>query len=102
MKYIIEKTPEFDKWLKRLKDKLALATILSRIDMIGELGNFGDHHSVGAGVSELRIFVGKGYRVYYTIKDQQIVFLLCGGDKSNRKTQQSDIKKAQKLLKELE
>ena len=57
MKYIIEKTPEFDKWLKRIKDRTALATIFNRIEMISELGNFGDHHSVSGGVSELRIFV---------------------------------------------
>ena len=102
MLYAINKTAEFDKWLSKVKDLRAKATIFNRINMISELGNFGDHHSVGSGVSELRIFVGKGYRVYYTVKDKQVVFLLCGGDKSNKKAQQADIQQAQKLLKELE
>ena len=47
----------------------------------------------------MRIFIGKGYRLYFTIKNGQVIVLLCGGDKSS---QIRDIEKAQKLLNELE
>ncbi len=51
------------------------------------------------GVSELRIPIGPGYRVYYTKKDDEIVILLVGGDKSS---QPEDIAKAKQIKKELE
>ena len=69
----------------------------SRIERM-EDGNFGDHRSVGGGVSELRINVGKGYRAYYTIRRNTVVILLCGGDKSS---QQQDIKLAQQMTSKL-
>lgn len=47
----------------------------------------------------MRIFIGKGYRVYFVTKNKQMIILLCGGDKS---TQQADIKQAKKLAKEIE
>lgn len=62
------------------------------------LGNLGDYEAVGEGVSELRIFEGKGYRVYFTIKNKEIIFMLCGGDKSS---QDNDIKLAKKMRSEL-
>ncbi|WP_416865263.1 MAG: type II toxin-antitoxin system RelE/ParE family toxin [Imperialibacter sp.] len=62
--YSVEKTDEFDKWLKKLKDNRAKAKILFRIQRIEEHGNFGDCEPVGQGLSELRIHHGKGYRVY--------------------------------------
>ena len=57
-------------------------------------GDFGDHKAVGGGVSELRIPVGQGYRVYYTIREGTVVVLLCGGDKSS---QPQDIRRAQRM-----
>jgi putative addiction module killer protein len=60
--YLIEKTDTFDTWLKKLKDYRAKAKILTKLKMIG---NFGDHKFVGAGVSEIRIDYGPGYRLYY-------------------------------------
>ena len=57
----------FETWLNTVRDLRAKASILSRIERV-EDGNFGDHRSVGGGVSELRINVGQGYRVYYTIR----------------------------------
>lgn len=97
MQYTIKETETFSKWLKRLKDIKAKVSILRRIDRI-RFGNFGDHKGLGENLSELRITVGAGYRVYYTIKDDEVVILLVGGDKSS---QSADIKKAKDLLKEL-
>jgi putative addiction module killer protein len=59
------------------------------------LGNFGDVRSVGKGLSELRIDVGPGYRVYFMVEGRSIVVLLCGGDKT---TQQEDIRRAREYL----
>ncbi|EGQ8533127.1 type II toxin-antitoxin system RelE/ParE family toxin [Vibrio parahaemolyticus] len=98
MKYIIEKTPTFDKWLSKLKDKVALRSIMMRI-VRAENGNLGDVKSVGAPVQEMRIFVSKGYRIYFTIRGNKIVLLLNGGHKG---TQQQDIDKAHELLAEME
>ncbi|MFM9912428.1 MAG: type II toxin-antitoxin system RelE/ParE family toxin [Methylophilaceae bacterium] len=56
-----------------------------------ESGNFGDHKPVGDGVSEFRVSVGAGYRVYYGLHGKTLVVLLCGGNKA---TQQADIKLA--------
>ena len=92
--YSIEKTSEFDKWLRKLKDKRAKAKILFRIQRIQEIGNFGDCEPVGQGISELRIHYAKGYRVYLKDVNGRIVFLLNGGDKSS---QQKDIDKAKQL-----
>ena len=83
----------FERWLKKLRDRRARIAIASRVERI-EDGNFGDHHIVGGGVSELRINVGQGYRVYYTIRNSTLVILLCGGDKSS---QQKDIRRAQQM-----
>jgi len=63
-----------------------------------EYGNFGDVKSVGAAISELKIQTGPGYRVYFTKREEQIIILLVGGDKS---TQSKDIEKAKKILKEM-
>ena len=86
-------TDTFENWLKKLRDQRAKVAMASRIERM-EDGNFGDHRSVGGGVSELRINVGKGYRAYYTIRRNTVVILLCGGDKSS---QQQDIKLAQQM-----
>ena len=92
--YIIEKTPEFDKWLRKLRDQRAKAKILFRIQRIEEQGNFGDCEPIGQGMSELRIHYAKGYRIYLKEKNGTIVVLLNGGDKS---TQSKDINKAKEL-----
>ncbi len=62
-------------------------------------GNLGDIQPVGGLVSEMRIFIGKGYRIYFTMRDDELIILLCGGDKS---TQQQDIKLAKQIASELE
>jgi putative addiction module killer protein len=92
--YVIEKTDEFDKWFKKLKDLRAKAKILFRIQRIEQDGNFGDCQPVGGGISELRIHYAKGYRVYLKEYGNKIVLLLNGGSKS---TQSKDVAKAKKI-----
>ncbi len=94
----VRKTAIFSKWFDSLKDRKARARIQARIDRV-EMGNFGDSAPVGAGVSELRIFYGPGYRVYYIQRGGTVVILLSGGDKS---TQQADIIKAKDISRQLE
>ena len=96
--YIIEKTDEFDKWLRKLKDLRAKAKILFRIQKIETDEHFGDCEPVGDGIRELKIDYAKGYRVYFKESDGKIIILLIGGDKS---TQQRDIDKAKEILKRL-
>ena len=88
----------FDTWLVNLKDKVGKARILHRI-RTAELGNFGDCATVGDGVSELRIHVGPGYRVYFTRRGKFVYLLLAGGDKS---TQTRDIKRAIDIVRDLD
>ncbi|WP_311766243.1 type II toxin-antitoxin system RelE/ParE family toxin [Neorhizobium tomejilense] len=63
-----------------------------------EIGNLGDVTPVGEGVSEARIAYGPGYRLYFIQQGQEIIILLCGGDKS---TQSRDIASAKKMAKEI-
>ena len=92
--YFIEKTVEFDKWLKKLKDLRAKAKILFRIQKLEIDEQFGDCKPVGEGIHELRIDYAKGYRIYFKERDGKIIILLVGGDKS---TQQKDIDKAKEI-----
>ncbi|MCF8461486.1 MAG: type II toxin-antitoxin system RelE/ParE family toxin [Flavobacteriales bacterium] len=96
--FFIEKTTEFDKWLKKLNDLKAKAKILFRIQKLENDEHFGDCKPVGDGIQELRVNFAKGYRVYLKEKDGKIIVLLIGGDKS---TQQQDIKKAKEIWKKL-
>ena len=90
-------TEVFDAWFAGLRDVAAARRIQARIDR-AELGNFGDCAPVGEGVSEMRIHYGPGYRVYFTWRGDELVILLCGGDKSS---QDRDIAKAKALAGEL-
>jgi len=91
--YTFLRTPEFDKWLKKLRDPIGKARIIARIRS-AEAGNFGDCEPVGNRVSEMRIHYGPGYRVYYSREGETAYLLLCGGDKSSQK---KDIDKAHEL-----
>jgi len=75
----------FGAWLTGLADRQAQARIQARVDRI-ERGLFGDCAPVGEGVWELRIDWGPGYRVYYARAGEQIILLLCGGDKRKQET----------------
>lgn len=90
-------TEVFDDWFESLRDRQAARRIQARIDR-AEDGNFGDHKSVGYGVSEMRIHHGPGFRVYFTLRGLEIVILLAGGDKSS---QAKDIQIAQELARQL-
>lgn len=92
--YFIEKTTDFDKWFRKLKDLRAKAKILVRIQKLEKEEHFGDCEPVGNGIRELKINYAKGYRVYFKEVDGKIVILLIGGDKS---TQQKDIEKAKEI-----
>lgn len=86
----------FTEWLNALRDTVAQARIRVRLRQV-QAGNFGDAQPVGDGVSELRIHMGAGYRVYYGQHGKTVVILLCGGDKSS---QAADIKRAKELWSE--
>ena len=94
---VFQSTKEFDDWLAGLRDRIAKARIFHRIDA-ATLGNFGDCEPVGEGVSEMKIHVGPGYRIYYTRIETVVYMLLAGGDKS---TQKKDIKRALELARDL-
>jgi putative addiction module killer protein len=80
----------FTEWLTAVRDKVAQARIRTRLRQV-EAGNLGDVAPVGDGVSELRVHVGAGYRVYFGQHGKTIVILLCGGDKRH---QVADIRRA--------
>lgn len=83
----------FSEWLNGLRGKVAQARIRVRLRQV-QAGNFGDCEPVGEVVSELRVHVGAGYRVYCGRHGKTVVLLLCGGDKGS---QVADIKRAKEL-----
>lgn len=95
--YVIQQIESFAEWRRSLRDLRAATAIRRRIER-AESGNLGDTKPVGVGVSEMRIDVGAGYRVYFTIRERAVLFLLAGGDKSSQK---ADIRRAIALSKEL-
>jgi putative addiction module killer protein len=94
----VRKTVSFDRWLLALRDPGAAARIKERIRRLG-VGSFGDTRSVGAGVEEIRIHYGPGYRIYFLRLGTQVVLLLAGGDKRH---QWRDIDRAIRLRNGLE
>lgn len=83
-------TEVYADWINSLRDTTARARIQVRVDRLVH-GNPGDHRNLTEGVSELRIDVGPGYRVYYAQRGEELIVLLAGGDKSS---QRRDIKRA--------
>ena len=81
--YRIERTVEFESWLGSLRDLRAREKIATRLVRV-ESGLLGDWKPVGEGVSEMRVDYGPGYRLFYTMRDQVLVILLCGSDKRDQ------------------
>ncbi|WP_150292914.1 MULTISPECIES: type II toxin-antitoxin system RelE/ParE family toxin [Pseudomonas] len=97
MSYTIQQTQAFTNWRSSIRDLRAKIAIGRRIER-ASMGNLGDVKTLGEGISEMRIDVGVGYRVYFTLRGRKIVILLAGGDKSS---QDADIRRAKKLAKEI-
>lgn len=95
MEYEIQQTTLFAHWHLRLRDLRARIAIGRRIERAAA-GNFGDVKALGGGLSEMRVDVGGGYRVYFTLRGSTLVVLLLGGDKSS---QPDDIRQARTLAK---
>lgn len=74
---------EFVAWVSRLRDSVARQAIEARIARL-QFGHFGDSKAIGEGLSELRVHVGPGYRVYFTQHGYRVIVLLCGGDKGSQ------------------
>ena len=87
----------FLQWLSAIKDKVTAVRIRSRLRRIEESGTLGDHRSVGAGVFELRLQFGSGYRIYFGKIRNDTIVLLRGGDKGS---QRQDLVKAKADWKE--
>lgn len=96
-KYELQMTQTFNQWLKNL-DKFTQLKLLERLDRVAA-GNLGDCKTIANDLFELRCFFGGGIRLYFTIRQLQIVLLLVGGNKSS---QERDIEKAKTVLKNLE
>jgi len=92
----VRQTRTFARWLSGLRDGKAKARILVRIRRLS-LGNPGDVRPVGGGVSEMRIDVGPGYRVYFAARGKSLVVLLAGGDKDSLSR---DVRRAIELARE--
>jgi len=86
----VQITEVYRDWINSLKDRVGRARIQVRVDRLVH-GNPGQSRYLSDGVSELKIDVGPGYRVYYTERRGELIILLAGGDKS---TQRQDIRAA--------
>ncbi|WP_327212915.1 type II toxin-antitoxin system RelE/ParE family toxin [Ramlibacter sp. Leaf400] len=93
----LQETDEFSAWLSALADRAGKAHILARLAR-ARAGNFGNCEPVGEGVSEMRIDLGPGYRVYLKKVGTVVYLLLCAGTKS---TQKADIRRAKSLASKL-
>lgn len=93
----IIQTAAFEEWLDGLRDRQGAKTIAKRIVRM-QSGLLGDIEPVGEGVSEARVHHGPGYRLYFVKRQQVVIILLCGGDKS---TQARDIARAKEMAKEV-
>ena len=93
----LRQTERFARWLDGLRDLRGRARIQARIERLAA-GNPGDVAPVGEGVSEMRVDIGPGYRVYFTRRGRAVIVLLAGGDK---RTQAADIREALRLARGL-
>ena len=96
--FSVQLTQEFQDWLDALPDQRGQLRIAARLRQ-AEAGNLGGWKAVGGEVSELRVNFGPGYRLYFTRRGNVLIIMLAGGDKSS---QSRDIKRAQRILGQLE
>jgi putative addiction module killer protein len=96
--YEIKQSPEFEFWLRSIRDPRVRGRLLARLRKVS-LGNLGDVAPIAEGIWEMREHFGSGWRMYYIQRRKTIILMLGGGSKS---TQEADIKKAKKLLQTLE
>ena len=89
----VEKTDEYRDWIDGLKDQAGRSRVLMRVDRLIH-GNPGSLRNLTEGMSELKVDVGPGYRVYYSERGNRLLILIAGGDKS---TQAKDIARALEL-----
>jgi putative addiction module killer protein len=94
----VDKTDEYAEWIDALRDAAGRARILVRVGRL-IAGNPDQHRHLTDGVSELKIDVGPGYRVYYSQRGSRLLLLLAGGDKSS---QSKDIELAIRLARNFE
>lgn len=80
-------------WLEKL-DIGTHSRIINRLVRL-EYGVYGDYKQIKGRLYELRFFFGKGYRIYFTEKDNKIILLLNAGSKD---TQPKDIKQALEII----
>ena len=80
----------YQDWLISLADRQAKSRVMVRVERLRG-GGLGDCKPLRAGVWELRIDWGPGYRVYYALANKQVVLLLLGG---NKRRQSVDISRA--------
>ncbi len=73
--YSVRPLPEFDAWLRGLADKTVQRRLVVRLRKAA-LGNLGDVKSVGHGISEMREHFGAGWRMYFVMRDGQLVVML--------------------------
>jgi putative addiction module killer protein len=92
----VRRTEGFDRWLLDLRDRDAAGRIVVAVQKLAF--DLGDIAPVGAGVSEVRLNFGPGYRLYFVGRGKRIIILLCGGDKTSQKR---DIRTAKAMAKDL-
>lgn len=90
----IDKTFEFNSWLDRVRNPVGRGAIIGRI-IRAQGGNFGDTEPIGEGVSEMRVFVGPGYRIYFVRTGSNRYLLLYGSGKAD---QNRGIRRAKEIL----
>jgi len=95
--YKIIETEVFSEWFAALRDATTRSRLFQRLKKVRR-GLLGDIKSVGEGVWEMRENFGAGWRMYYLIQGDELIFMLGGGSKAS---QTKDIEQAKAIAKEL-
>ncbi|WP_220702251.1 type II toxin-antitoxin system RelE/ParE family toxin [Bifidobacterium sp. wkB338] len=79
-------TEEFSRWIDEMKDTQSAVRILHRWEQVKLSWHLSeDWKTLGEGVFEMRFHYGPGYHTYFSLKNRQVVLLLCGGSKAHQK-----------------